>query len=109
MATRIPRTNFADYWRAAEAIRRDLRASTGSPVAVRQAVLNLADLVAKALEEAAQVSDALSMVVLAQHPDLTRGPRRAEGARRAQPGGRRGVARGGATTWPETGARVRGR
>jgi|MudIll2142460700_1097286.scaffolds.fasta_scaffold00395_3 hypothetical protein len=109
MATRIPRTNFAEYWRAAEAVRRDLRASTGSPVAVRQAVVDLADVVAKALEEAAQVAEALSMVVLAQHPDLTRGPRRAERARRAQPGGGRGVARGGATTWPGTRARVRGR
>ena len=109
MATRIPRTNFAEYWRAAEAVRRDLRASTGSPVAVRQAVVDLADVVAKALEEAAQVAEGLSMVVLAQHPDLTRGPRRAERARRAQPGGGRGVARGGATTWPGTRARVRGR
>jgi hypothetical protein len=109
VATRIPRTNFAEYWRVAEAIRRDLRASTGPPVAVRQAVLNSADLVANALEEAAQVSEGLSMVVLAQHPDLTRGLRRAERARRAQPGGRRGVARGGATTWPGTRASVRGR
>lgn len=83
MAKRIPRTNFAEYWRVAEAIRWDLRASTGSPVAVRQAVLNLAELVAKALEEAAQVAEGLSMVVLAQHPDVTRGPRRAERARGA--------------------------
>jgi len=113
MAKRIPRTNFAEYWRVAEAIRRDLRASTGSPVAVRQAVLNLADLVAKALEEAAQVSEGLSMVVLAQHPDVTRGPRRAERATGAtgrtarrrtrrgnEPGPGRGRAYGGVDSRP---------
>ena len=109
MARKIPLTNFTKYRLVAEGIQRDLRKNPRSPAAVRQAVLDLADLAAKGLEEAAQVFEGLELVVFAHHPDVTRGPRRAERARRAQPGGGRGVARGGATTWPGTRARVRGR
>jgi len=60
----------------AKAIRRDLRNSTGSPAAVRKAVEDLADLAAKAMEEAAQVFEGLTMTVLALHPDVTRAPQR---------------------------------
>jgi len=84
MARRIPRTNFAIYWKEAEAIRRDLRESTGWPLAVRQAVADLADLVVKVLEEAAQVAEGLSMIALAAHPDVRRAPRRDKRVPRAR-------------------------
>jgi len=84
MAKSIPLTNFAKYMRVAEAIRRDLRKSPGSPAAVRQAVVDLADLAAKALEEAAQVFEGLAMILLSLHPDVTRGRPREKRAPRAQ-------------------------
>ena len=84
MAKTIPLTNFSTYLTEAHAIRRDLRESTGSPEAVRQAVVALADLVAKGLEEAAQVFEGLVLVVLSHHPDVRRAPRRQERAPRAK-------------------------
>jgi len=102
MAATSPLTNFLTYLTEAHAIRQNLRESPGSPEAVRQAVVALADLAAKGLEEAAQVFEGLALVVLSHHPDLTRGrggknarhePRRppgpepAEARRRPAPGG----------------------
>ena len=84
MAQRIPLTNFPQYLTEAEAIRRNLRESTASPEAVRQAVVDLADLAAKALEEAAQVFEGLAMILLSLHPEVTRGRPREKRAPRAQ-------------------------
>jgi len=84
MAATSPLTNFLTYLTEAHAIRQNLRESPGSPEAVRQAVVALADLAAKGLEEAAQVFEGLALVVLSHHPDLTRGPRRQERAPRAK-------------------------
>ena len=72
MARRIPLTNFTKYMTEAQAIGRNLRESAGSPETVRQAVLDLTDLAAKSLEEAAQVFEGLALVVLSQHPGVTR-------------------------------------
>jgi len=84
MAQRIPLTNFPQYLTEAEAIRRNLRESTASPEAVRQAVVDLADLAAKGLEEAAQVFEGLALVVLSHHPDVKRAPRRGKRAPRVK-------------------------
>jgi len=84
MAATSPLTNFPTYLTEAHAIRQHLRESPGSPEAVRQAVMDLADLAAKGLEEAAQVFEGLALVVLSHHPDVRRAPRRLERAPRAK-------------------------
>ena len=76
MAQTIPLTNFGAYLQNAKAIQRKLRGRTVSPAVMREAVADLADLAAKSLEEAAQVFEGLTMVVLSLHPDVMRGPRR---------------------------------
>jgi len=72
MARRIPLTNFTKYMTEAQAIGRNLRESAGSLETVRQTVMDLTDLAAKSLEEAAQVFEGLALVVLSQHPAVTR-------------------------------------
>jgi hypothetical protein len=92
MARKIPLTNITKYMLVAEGIQRDLRKNPRSPAVVRRAVLDLTDLVAKGLEEAAQVFEGLTMVVFSHHPDVTGGPRRGTSAPRSHPGRRRVVA-----------------
>ena len=53
------------------------------PAPVRHAVMDLADLAAKALEEAAQVFEGLALIVLALHPEVMRGRSRRKRAPRA--------------------------
>jgi hypothetical protein len=84
MAKSIPLTNFTKYMTEAQAISRNLRESTGSPEAVRQAVMDLTDLAAKSLEEAGQVFEGLALVVLSQHPAVTRARPREKRAPRAK-------------------------
>lgn len=73
MAAEIPLTNFAKYMRVAEKIQQDLGECPESPAALRQAVVDLVKLARQSLEEAAQVFEALALVVLAHHPDVRRG------------------------------------
>ncbi len=70
----IPLTNFATYKTEARAIQRALRDSPDSPATVRQAVGDLTELCIKGFEEAAQVFEALALLVLALHPEVTRAP-----------------------------------
>ncbi len=72
MVHAIPLTNFATYKADAQAIQRTLRASPDSPETLRQAVGDLTGLCIKGFEEAAQVFEALALLVLALHPDVTR-------------------------------------
>jgi len=48
------------------------RRRAGALETVRQTVMDLTDLAAKSLEEAAQVFEGLALVVLSQHPAVTR-------------------------------------
>jgi hypothetical protein len=84
MAKSIPLTNFIKYLTEAEAIRCDLRKRTGSPEAVRQAVLDLTGLLAKSLEKARRVIQGLALVVRSLQSDATRAPRRDKRPPRAQ-------------------------
>jgi hypothetical protein len=72
MAKTIPLTNFDKYVTVAKAIRGDLGKSTASPLAVRRAVEDLADLAVKALEEAQQSIEGLAALMMALHPEVTR-------------------------------------
>lgn len=89
MARTIPLTNFAAHMKIAKAIHRDLRENPGGLDAVRRAVVDLAELAGEALEEAAQVFEALAMVVLSLDRSVTRGPKRTERAPRAKSHARR--------------------
>lgn len=77
MAKTIPLTNFAKFMTDARAIQRGLGGEAASPETIRQAVVDLTDLCAKALEEAAQVFEGLALLVMSLHPEVTRArPRR---------------------------------
>ena len=71
MAHTIPLTHYGEYVAQAKAIRQNLRDQT-APAAIRQAVVDLADLAVRALDESAQVYEGLAALVMAMHPEVTR-------------------------------------
>lgn len=77
MVRTIPLTHYREYLAQAQAIQQTLGDQT-DPATVRQAVVDLAGLAVRALEETMQAFEGMTMLLMALHREVKRSPARPE-------------------------------
>ena len=90
MSRAIPLTHYVEYVAQAKAIQQRLSLGAPSAAAVRQGLVDLADLAVKALGETNDVFEGLAALVMALHPAVKRSTRAPEATERASIAARTG-------------------
>ena len=73
MVRAIPLTHYVEFVAQAKAIQQRLGSRTAAP-AVRQALVDLADLAVRALAETNDALEGMAALVMALHPEVKRTP-----------------------------------
>jgi hypothetical protein len=74
MVSAIPFTHYGEFVAQAKAIQQSLAKGSGSTAALRQALVDLADLAVRALAETNDVFEGMAALVMALHHEVKRRP-----------------------------------